>query len=190
MTRTNALGELLPELYPVIASHLPLYITPSTLLSLALVNHHISAIVLPLLYSRLHLKTEQDASTMFQRLLDKPELGMCVQELHSLVDPFGSHFDRLYQVISNGLLPNIHTLDLQLLTDSTTIAPRPDHERLRSDFWLGLKTSCPGLRGLVLRNFPEYAAFCMNNPSSWAEECGLLLELQVLFLHTTEPLAG
>src|SRR5258706_13956585 len=112
----TGLGELLPELYPIVASHLPLYITPSTLLSLALVNHHVPAIVLPLLFSCLLLKTEQDALLMFQRLLDKPELGMCVRELHSLLNPFaGSHCDGLYQVITKGLLPNIHTLDLQLL---------------------------------------------------------------------------
>jgi hypothetical protein len=180
---TNGLDELLPELYPIIASHLPLYITPSTLLSLALVNHRISAIVLPLLYSRLLLKTEQDASVMFQRLLDTPKLGMCVRELHSILDRSGSHFDGLYQVITKGLLPNIHTLDLQLLnayvlTEFATIEPRS--ERLRSDFWSSLKTSCPRLQGLILRNFPEYAAFCVSNPSSWTDECGLLLDLQVL----------
>ena len=80
------LNHLPIEIYPNIAVHLPLHLTPSTLISLALVNHHLSEIVIPLVYSRLILKSESDALKMIKRLLDKPELGKAVREIHILSD--------------------------------------------------------------------------------------------------------
>ena len=76
--------KLLPELFPLIASHLPLYATPSSLLSLALTNHGIYEIVHDLLYSRLILRNEMDAISTFQRILTTPELGKLVRELHAM----------------------------------------------------------------------------------------------------------
>ena len=176
------LVDLVPELYPIIAFHLPLYITPSTLLALALVNRHISAIVLPLLYSRLILKTEKDALVMIQRLLAEPELGKHVQEIHSLSDlssvatiqgqaPFDV-LTGLHQVITKKLLPHVHTLHLCQQVSVTLLVQEAESTTIRklpSDFWSSLNTNCPRLRGLVLRNFSEYSA-----PSSRMDACGLL----------------
>lgn len=174
------LVDLIPELYPIITSHLPVYITPSTLLALALVNRYISAIVLPLLYSLLILKTEKDALVMIQRLLAEPDLGKHVQELHILSYlPLNTiqSFDvltGLHKVITMGLLPHVHTLQLchqvsafQLETEPTGVVTEV------SDFWSGLHTNCPRLRGLVLKNFSEYA-----ETSSRMDTCDLL-EVQV-----------
>src|SRR6266540_403115 len=123
MAYSSPLSSLIAEIYPIIASHLPLYQTPPTLLSLALTNRHISEIVLPLLYSRLILKNE-DALRMIHRLLAEPDLGKSVRELHIFSDPSlatqrGENpldvVTGLKKVISGGLIPFIHTLDLHLL---------------------------------------------------------------------------
>ncbi|KIM39325.1 hypothetical protein M413DRAFT_197302 [Hebeloma cylindrosporum] len=68
-------------IYRIIASHLPLHATLSTLLALGLTNHHISEIVLPLIHSRLILKNEEDALLVLQKLATDPLLGSIVREL-------------------------------------------------------------------------------------------------------------
>ena len=79
---TSTTTKLLPELFPLITSHLPLYVTPSTLLSLALTNHWYYEVVHELLYSRLILRNEKDAITTFLKILDNPNLGKAVREVH------------------------------------------------------------------------------------------------------------
>ena|SRR6266581_4182360 len=76
--------ELPPEIFSIIASNLPLYITPPTLLSLALANRRLSEIILPILNSTWILRDDRDALKMIQRLLDEPETGKAVRELHIL----------------------------------------------------------------------------------------------------------
>ncbi len=106
----------IPELFPVVTGHLPLYLTPSTLLSLALTNHQISEIVLPLLYQHLILKNE-NVLRVLGRLLDEPAFGKFVRELHILsnlpnIRYRPGFFDKLEEVIVAGSLPHMHTLNI------------------------------------------------------------------------------
>ncbi|KAJ3509938.1 hypothetical protein NLJ89_g4951 [Agrocybe chaxingu] len=179
-SQSSLLNDLLPEIFPIVASLLPLHATPSTLLSLALVNKHTASIVLPLVYSRLILKNEDDALKVIQKLLDEPELGKVVRELHILSDlsvatrngerPFDV-VRGLEKVIAAGSLPYIHTLGLELLTgwhyDDEFEAVEGFGE-LRREFWEALRKNCPRLRGLVLRDIAD------NEEDPWLEESGLL----------------
>ncbi|CAA7266339.1 unnamed protein product [Cyclocybe aegerita] len=179
-SQSSLLNDLLPEIFPIVASLLPLHATPSTLLSLALVNKHISTIVLPLVYSRLILKNEDDALKVIQKLLDEPELGKVVRELHILSDlsvatrngerPFDV-VRGLEKVIAAGSLPYIHTLGLELLTGwhyDDEFEPVEGFGELRREFWEALRKNCPRLRGLVLRDIAD------NEDDPWLEESGLL----------------
>ena len=184
MSRMSPLNDLLPEIYPIIAAHLPLFSTPSTLLSLALVNHHISEIVLPLVYSRLILKNETDALKTIQKLLDEPKLGQVVREIHvlsdlSLATRTGANtidvVTGLEKLITTTSLPYIHTLGLHLLSGwhyDDQYHPIVGFGQLRSDFWINLKKNCPRLRGLVLRDIADH------EEDPWVNDSGLL-EIQV-----------
>lgn len=168
VSMSGPLNDLPSEIFPVVASLLPLHATPSTLLSLALVNHHISSIVLPLLYSRLILKNENHALKFLQKLLDEPEFGKVVREVHILSDlslatrngenPFDV-VRGLKKVIGAGSLPYIHTLGLHLLSgwqyDDEYDEPIEGFGQLGSGFWQSLRKNCPQLRGLVICNIVE-----------------------------------
>ena len=70
------------ELFPVIVGFLPLFSAPSTILSLAMASHGFCQIVLPLLFARLVLKTEDDAIFVFRKILEDPRRGIAVRELY------------------------------------------------------------------------------------------------------------
>ncbi|KAF8907692.1 hypothetical protein CPB84DRAFT_1768563, partial [Gymnopilus junonius] len=174
MTSLNGLDNLLPELFPIIASHLPLYATPSTLLSLALVKRHISEIVLPILYWCLILKNEDDALGMIHRLL-----GLTVRQLHIMSDlsvetrdgrnPFDV-VTGLKEVIKLGLLPNIHNLGLYLLSGwhyDEEYELVEGYGDLRADFWDDVREKCPRLKGIILNNIGDIEG------DRWLEDCGL-----------------
>ncbi|KDR68789.1 hypothetical protein GALMADRAFT_129137 [Galerina marginata CBS 339.88] len=179
MPSSLTLNDLLPELFPIIASHLPLHATPSTLLSLALVNQHVSEITLPLVYSRLILKSEEDALRVIQKLLANAELGLAVREMHiicnlSIETRNGENpFDvvtGLKKVIEAGSLPYIHTLGLHLLSGwhyDHEFKPVDGFGQLRADFWTSLRAKCPRLKGLVLRNIGD------TKQDPWLDESGL-----------------
>ena len=150
MAQRSPFSDLIPELFPIIAAHLPLFLTPSTLLSLAVTNHRLSQIVLPLLYQRLILKNIYVLKVM-SKLLNEPELGKSIRELHTLADQDdirGGFFHILNKVITKGLLPYIHTLSLFCIRDWLGFE---DLDGLRAHFWIDLKSNCPRLRGLILR---------------------------------------
>ena len=180
--KQGPLNELIPEIYPIIAAHLPLYVTPSTLLALALTNHHISKIALPLVYSRVLLKDELNATLVLQKLVDNPPVGLMIRELHIMSDlsvetrnqnPPSDVIRRVEDVISKGYLPFIHTLGLHL-TKRWYYDPDKDYEpvngfgQLRKDFCAQLKEKCPRLRGLILKGFSDD----LDEP--WVEESGFL----------------
>lgn len=178
------------EIFPIIASLLPLYATPPTLLSLALVNKHISTIALPLLYSCLILKCEEDALKMIRRLLNEPELGRIVREIHiqtnlsSTTRTAAIRFDvvgGLQEVLMGGLLPYIHTLDLELLVgwhyDERWERVSGGFGRLQPRFWAELRKNCPLLRSLALRSMSD------KKDDLWIENAGLY-EIQVSARHS------
>jgi len=163
-SQPSPLSELPPEIFPIIASNLPLYITPPTLLSLALANRRISEIVLPILNSTWILKNNHDALKMIQRLFDKPETGKTVRELHILTDISVSArrdsfcvVNNLEKVISAGRLPYIHCLGLyyaRRLRYQTLMLQVDDFEMLHASLWESLQKNCPQMRELVVREPP------------------------------------
>ncbi|KAF9481009.1 hypothetical protein BDN70DRAFT_920130 [Pholiota conissans] len=149
-----------PELFPVIASFLPSRDAPRTLLSLALGNRRFYSIVLPLLYSRLVLGDENKTISLLQRIVQEPELGLAVREVHLHVMPIGItaramlfREKKLFTVISafrdtlvNGkLVPRLKTLRIYLLDESYMISGQ-----LAPPFWTALRTECPLLKTVVL----------------------------------------
>jgi len=173
------LNNLLPEIYPIIAAHLPLHATPSTLLALGLTNHRISEIALPLIHSRLILKNEEAAQLVLQKLATDPLLGPFVRELHVLSnlsqetrthDPPSDVVRRVSDIILKGSLPFLHTLALHLgygwyYDDQNVVEGfgRPGKE-----FWSQIKEKCPRLKALILDGFEDD----QNEP--WIEDSGLL----------------
>jgi hypothetical protein len=181
-TKQGPLNELIPEIYPIIAAHLPLYVTPSTLLALALTNHHISEIALPLVYSQLVLKNELNATLVLQKLVDNPPVGLIIHELHIMSDlsvdtrnqnPPSDVIRRVEDVISKGYLPYVHTLGLHLVKrwyrdSDNDYEPVKGFGQLRKEFWAQLKEKCPRLRGLILKGFSDD----LDEP--WIEDSGFL----------------
>jgi hypothetical protein len=152
-----------PELFPIIASFVPLRSAPNTLRALALGSRRFYDICLPLLYSRLILRNEDDAICVIQRIMDEPHLGLAVTELYIMSElsveaairktPFDV-VGGLQMLVAKGLIPHIIALGLYLLEDwifgaRFKIVLRG---RLRANFWFNLRTECPRLRTLILRN--------------------------------------
>ena len=171
--------KLLPELFPLIASHLPLYATPSTLLSLALTNHGIYEIVHDLLYSRLILRNEMDAISAFQRILTTPELGKLVRELHVMSELTVGTMNRetvfdtvtgLKKVIKAGYLPYLQTFSLHLLKEcyhDQAWCDRVGFGHLPAGFWDDLKRNCPRIRTIVLSGIGD------QKDDPWLHESGI-----------------
>ncbi|KAF8188079.1 hypothetical protein BJ912DRAFT_409672 [Pholiota molesta] len=112
-----------PELFPIIASFIPLRSAPRTLRSLALGNRRFYNICCPLLYSRLILRNEDDAIGVIQRIMDEPQLGLAVTELYIMSElsvearkgkkPFNV-VAGLQMLVTKGLIPRIIALGLYL----------------------------------------------------------------------------
>ena len=171
-TAQGPLNDLAPEIYSIIAGHLPLYATPPTLLALALTNRRISEIVLPLLCSRLILKNEKDAIRVLQKLVDNPSFGRVVRELHIMSelsddtrrqDPPSNVIKRVEDIILKGYLPFIHTLGIYLLHGWYR------HRQFRKDLSRQLREKCPRLRGLILKGFEA-----SDVDTTWIEDSGVL----------------
>jgi hypothetical protein len=158
-----ALTTLPSELFPVIASFIPLRSAPPTLRAWALANRHCYDICRSLLYSRLILRNEDDAIGVIQRIIAEPQIGFAVKELYimselSIEARTGKKaFDvvaGLQMLVTKGLLPRMIALGLYLLKGWTY-----DENikiiscgRLPADFWINLRINCPRLRTLMLRN--------------------------------------
>ena len=184
MTSCNrSFTSLFPEIYPVIAAHLPLHAAPSTLLSLALTSRAISHIVLPLIHTRLVLKDETDAFLVLQKL-ESPAFGLAVREMHILCglsyatrqqDPPADVVTRMVDIISRGHLPFLHTLDVQLTNEWRHCGPGSDQVCDDSlcvfpkAFWVRIKEYCPRLRCITLKGI-QYP----SNDGSEAEDLGFL----------------
>jgi hypothetical protein len=164
MNPAPALTKFPPELFPVIASFVPLRSAQHTLRALALGNRRFYNIFRPLLYSRLILRNEDDAIGVIQRLMDEPQLGLAVRELYIMSElsvkawkgkkPFDV-VGGLQMLVAKGFVPRMTALGLYLLKGwiydkaHKVILRRG---RLLADFWVDLRTGCPRLRTLILRN--------------------------------------
>jgi hypothetical protein len=158
-----ALTTLPTELFPVIASFIPLRSAPRTLRALALGNWRFYDICRPLLYSRLILRNEDDVIGVIQRIMDEPQLGLAVTELYIMSElsvearkgkkPFDV-VAGLQMLVTKGLIPRITALGIYLLNDwiyDERFKPIL-HGRLLADFWINLRIECPRLRTLILRH--------------------------------------
>ncbi|KAF8168702.1 hypothetical protein BJ912DRAFT_888931 [Pholiota molesta] len=152
-----------PELFPIIASFVPLRSAPHTLHALALGNRRFYDICRPLIYSRLILRNEDDAIGVIQKIMDEPQLGLAVTEIYimSVLSVEAGNgkkpFDvvaGLQMLVTKGLIPRLVALGLYPLKDWTY---DKNFEiilqgRLLVDFWIKLRNECPRLHTLILRN--------------------------------------
>lgn len=153
-----------PELLHLIASFLPSRSAPGTLQSLARVNRRFYNIVSPILHSRLILRGEKKALSVIQKILDTPQLGMAITELYIMselsfyVDEDKRQFDvlvGLQMLIQKKLIPRLCALGVYLLTGwhyDEYSDPVLFHGRLPVEFWKSLRSECPRLHTLALRN--------------------------------------
>jgi len=169
----------LPELFPLIACHLPLYATPSTLLSLALTNRTFFDIVINVLYSCVILRNEEDTINVIEKITDDPLLGKKIRELHIQSELSADSingktaFDAVNGVrklIHAGLIPLVHTLELRLLTECES----GDYwysckglGHLPADFWNDLGDKCPRLRSISISGIGE------QDGDEWLKDSGI-----------------
>ncbi|KAF8993789.1 hypothetical protein BDQ17DRAFT_1431494 [Cyathus striatus] len=156
---------LLPELFPIIASHIPLFQTPSTILSLATVSKSLYDILVPrVLYSCIITHDEASSIDMILRLLQNPELRIYVRELymHSGLSesvrnktqgPFNT-LEGLEKLIAQNAMPNLHSLGIYLHMDwylDKNFEPLPSsYGQLKKPFWKDLSENCPLVRNVIL----------------------------------------
>ncbi|KAF8990561.1 hypothetical protein BDQ17DRAFT_1547166 [Cyathus striatus] len=162
---------LLPELFPIIISHIPLYLTPSTVLSLATVNKALHRIIVPrLLYSCIITQDEESAIKMILRLIQNPKLGASVREFYiysglsenvrnGTKGPFNV-VDGLEQLITKCGVPNLHSLGVYLhpswyRTENYDHIPG-DYGQLKINFWNALSKNCPSIRSIILNGIGDY----------------------------------
>ncbi|KDR68791.1 hypothetical protein GALMADRAFT_256642 [Galerina marginata CBS 339.88] len=194
MAEPPKLGDLPPELFPLVASHFPLHCTPQSLLSLGLVNLQISAIVLPLVPWYMILKCENDALKMIERFFTDPALARSVRELHIMCNLSSQSrtagnpvnvLTGLQDVVNAGLLPSIKFLGVTLLDGwylDENQKSTHQYVRLRPGFFANLQKKCPRLEGLAMKHISE------NKKDRWLEESGIydmkgLLSLALTFLN-------
>ncbi|KAF9477157.1 hypothetical protein BDN70DRAFT_922796 [Pholiota conissans] len=158
------------ELFPLIASFIPLRSASQTLLSLALGNHYLYDIVRPLLYSRLILGDETITIKVIQKILDEPRLGMAVTEIYIMTalsmetreekKPVDA-IDGLQKLVDAKLLPRLVALGIHLLDGWEDPNPR---SHLSIEFWRNLRAGCPQLNSLSLRNVGNYFDQWISGP--------------------------
>jgi len=179
------LDNLLPEIFPIVAAHLPLRAAPPTLLALALTNHRISEVVRPLVSSRIILKNEAAATRVLHRVLDDAPFGRGVHELH-IASELSEETRKaeipcdvvglLERAISEGRLPFVYALGLHLLgqwhyyNQGNLWHDASWHEvRLQRAVWTNIKSQhCPRLRSVA------FSGFLDNHHEPWLADSGIL----------------
>ena len=188
----HTLDGLLPELYPIVISHLPLHETPSTLLALALANKAYLGTILPHLYRQIILKNEEQAINVLVKLLESDDnhrepagQGSAVHGLHIYTDlspatrrgeTAGDVVSLLARLIGSRRVPNLHSLSLHFQSgwycDPVDWTPVKGHGVLGKQFWADLRNACPELREVTLGMVGD------REDEEWLEESGIY-ELQV-----------
>lgn len=200
----STLAALLPEIFPIVASHLPLYTQPSTLLSLALTDHRLNEIVIPrLLYQKVWLEGEERALKVLRSLKAQAESTDKGRILQGSDIPIAHHVHRLCisselspearenkvdtiselrELIEIGGLFNLVSLAIHMgegwYVDMDNDYERVDgFGRLDHSFWASLKEKCPRLKEISLTGVTDFQG------DRWVEESGLY-EYQVLSSHS------
>jgi hypothetical protein len=189
----STLATLLPEIFPIVAAHLPLYTQPSTLLALALTDHRLHEIVVPrLLYQKVWLEGEKRALQVLRSL--KTQAGAIDEKAFLQGDemPIAHHIHRLCisselskdaretkadtiselrELIDIGGLRNLVSLALHMgdgwYVDYTDYERVTGFGRLDKLFWTSLQDNCPHLKEISLTGVTDY------RDDRWVEESGL-----------------
>ncbi|TFK21833.1 hypothetical protein FA15DRAFT_658025 [Coprinopsis marcescibilis] len=158
-----------PELLLRIATSLPLFAKPSTLLSLALTNRRTSRTVQSLIWTELILKEEERARWALEKIAEDPQKGRNVtgiyirleltedQVLNDDEEKVGPNvLTRLRAVVDQGFLPKLERLEIHLDGDGWVEDPEtgdfrnPLYPGLHHRFWESLKEFCPKLSKIAL----------------------------------------
>lgn len=162
--------SLLPELYPNIASSLPLQIVPSTLLSLALTTSKIYRHAHAVLYSHVIATTEEQAFKLLRKIAKEKHLGLLVRELYIMFKLSGDTRKKgngrtvlaeLHEIIKSGHLPGLHTLGLTLAHgwySDEHLNVLEGYDQLPRSFWGHLEKECC-LRTLYLHGIGETSSY-------------------------------
>jgi hypothetical protein len=190
------LATLLPEIFPIILSHLPLCTQPSTLLALALTCRRLNNIIVPrLLYQHVRLRGQKRAIEVLRMLAAEQ-----VQNMPAGQPALGHHIHRLFilaglsdgarvsplEVDSNMTTVNAITylralIDLRGLPNLISLTfharPRPwyedgfqpllDPRRLDISFWRSLEKQCPRLTELSVTGLQNFEG------DYWVQKSGL-----------------
>lgn len=183
-----------PEIFPIVASFLPLHSRQNYLLSLALTSKHCCDIVIPdLLYRLPVLRTESEALSVLQKLLsDRHDslLGHRVRGLYimSELSDASRHGDSidvlrlLEKVVASGRLPYLESLTIHLIdgwwhtmvvtSELITYEAVKGFGRLEKPFWISLAEQCPRFHELSLLGLRD------DEDDPWVGKSGIL-EIQV-----------
>jgi hypothetical protein len=184
---TVMLATLPPDIFPIIASHLPLYHQPSTLLKLALTNRRLKEIIVPhLLYQHVRLDGKERALQLLGTLKGQAHkideecggwrLGRYVRRLYVSSDlPKGIRASSdtvtlLRALIDLGGLPNLVSFTLHATCGwYVRGGSMPVHgfHQLDASFWDSLKEKCPSLKEISLSGVMDLLEY------RWAEGYGL-----------------
>lgn len=162
----SAILKVPPEIFPLIASHIPLQFLPATLSALTLTTSAIHSYVNPVLYQKVILKDEEYASRLLERVLTDPGLGELIRELHLRIDPSQIRQQKqtwrntttvlvtLQEVVEKGRLAHMNFFRL-VLTKSSYSQKEGELQlnaryHLPRMFWTSLRSCCPLLLGLCV----------------------------------------
>ncbi|KAG2011634.1 hypothetical protein CC2G_011727 [Coprinopsis cinerea AmutBmut pab1-1] len=148
------LQDLPAEIFEAITNQLPVYATPSTVLSLSLVNQEVFGRVFPLVYTHVIVNGVDSAVNVLGHLKKRPELAEKTRSIHieAYIDygePDHVIFEVLGDLVTSGALSNLRTLELSIHDED-----KPDSvEDYCTDtkLWDHIHKHCPHLSAIVLK---------------------------------------
>jgi hypothetical protein len=159
--------DLSPELFAVIASHIPSTTRPPTLISLAMTNHFNAQMIIPfLLYQNIIIHCEERLLSALDTLSRDPLLRSAVRGIYIRtalsIDTHGEYttLSRMMQLFELGGLTGVHTVNLILGPRTKPFAYLNPFECLYDAFWISLSKCCPRIQNLSLDHCvgPPYSA--------------------------------
>ncbi|KAF9469598.1 hypothetical protein BDZ94DRAFT_1303296 [Collybia nuda] len=189
----TTLVTLFPEIFPIIASHLPFYVQSSTLLALGLTDRRLNKIIIPrLLYQKVFLKGEERTLRVLKAFktevhgIDKEKIS----QLDANIIPITYHIRRLsisselskeaqksgvdaltelFNLIDICGLPNLVSLAIHM--DDGLGWNMEDNYKIITNsgrpgrsFWASLKEKCPKVKEISLTGVVDY------EENRWFEE--------------------
>lgn len=162
MASSTGINDLPPEVFGVIADHIPLPARPYTLRSLAITNRHISQIIIPyFLYEHIIVHKEETLIPVIDLLCREDQTRVMVRGIYiraflskSRHGQRGEYpvIAKLQELFSLVGLSGVHSINLRLGSYEKG-SPEPPglsnpFESLGEGFWTSLRKGCPNLRTL------------------------------------------